>query len=86
MNFAEFLRSPFLQNQTTVADLYFGLVFTQWKVRKYYQTNIHQMTQKKLVGENAKMAGNHQSPAVICRPETLFLTKEFIIDKKYIFQ
>ena len=44
------------------------------------------MTQKKLVGENAKMAGNHQSPAVICRPETLFLTKEFTIDKKYIFQ
>ena len=39
---------------------------TKQEVRKYYQENVHQTIQKGLIGENAKMTCNYQSPAAIC--------------------
>ena len=70
VNFAEFLRPPFFAEhlQTIASELYLGLLLTQQKIRKYYQANIHQTKQQKLVGENTKMTSNYKPLAIIYDP------------------
>ena len=60
-----FFSNPSHYSYSSVLQQCVGLILTQQKVRKYFQANIHQTIQKKLVGENAKMTSNYQSSTII---------------------
>ena len=61
-----------------------------WNLESQYSSKNSLNKSKKLIGDNAKMTGNYQSPAVICSPGYMtsaseqFLKRNDIVEGKFL--